>query len=142
MLPIKLAVVSLFAVACTTTLPPVDSQEGRTLTPASHVGLTTADGEVIGVDRNQPSHQLSQGLTLELRADADEPLVVRLAPGWYLDEQGVSYGPRERLSVRGRREVQNGRSVFVVQEVRSKGRWIPLRDASGQPLWQQRSPAP
>jgi hypothetical protein len=142
MLPIKLAVVLLFAIACTTTLPPAGSGEGRTLTPASHVGLTTADGEVIGVDRNDASQQLSQGLTLELRADSDEPLVVRLAPGWYLDEQGVSYGPKERLSVRGHREVQNGQNVFVVQEVRSNGRWIPLRDATGQPLWQERRPAP
>ncbi len=131
----RIILVTLFASACAGTLPGVESGTERDMMPASHLELSTADGEISGVDRRDPSRELSEGLMIELRDDDDRPLAVRLAPGWYLDEQGIAYGPRERLSVRGHRSVQNGEPVFVVNEVRQNGRWVRLRDASGRPLW-------
>jgi hypothetical protein len=137
MTPARIALWALVATACAGTLPPIEGGEGSEMLPASHLELTTADGEVLGVDRRDPAYELSEGLRVELRNDARQPVVVRLAPGWYLDERGIAYGPRERLTVRGRREVRQGSSEIVVTEVRQNGRWVPLRDSAGRPLWRE-----
>lgn len=135
----RIALVALLSTACAATLPGTEGGSGPRMLPASHLELTTSSGEVLGVDRRSPERDLAEGVTVELRADTGNPIVLRLAPGWYLDERGIAYGPRERLTVRGRREVRGGTTLFVVNEVRKDGRWIPLRDAEGNPLWRDRT---
>jgi hypothetical protein len=128
------------AAACASPLPPPEAGERRdNLLPASHLELTTAQGEVIGTDRLPPGQELAQGLTIRLQADRHAPIVVQVAPGWFLDESGIAYGPRERLEVSGWREVRRGQPVLVVREVRQGERRLLVRDLDGRPLW---TPAP
>ena len=108
--------------------------------PPEHLRPTTADGEVIGVDGTQPSRELAEGLTIRLQADADEPVAVQLAPGWYLRENGIGYGPSERMVVRGKRAMRGGQPVIIATEVEQGERRVPLRDESGRPLWKQTTP--
>lgn len=137
------ALLLLAAAACGPAIgrPAVEPGRESTTLPPSYVETTTANGEIIGVDRATPGRELAEGLTIRLQADAERPIVVQLAPGWYLDENGIGYGPRERLVVRGRREVRQGRSVFVATEVRQGDRWVPLRDETGRPVWERQSPS-
>jgi hypothetical protein len=122
--------------ACAPTLPQVEGSEGfESALPAAHLETTTAQGEVIGVDRSSPDRDLAEGLVLRVQGDGKKPFIVQLAPGWYLDENGIGYGPRERLEVRGRRAVLEGEPVFVADEVRQGERRLLLRDAEGRPLW-------
>lgn len=117
--------------------PALDPAEERRTLPQPYVETTTASGEVIGVDRAPPGQELAEGLTIRLRADTRDPIDVKLAPGWYLEENGISYGPREQMSVRGRSEQRGGRSVFIATEIQNGERWVPLRDEQGRPLWKR-----
>jgi hypothetical protein len=133
--------VLLAAVGCgpPTGPPPFDIREHHNI-PPEHTLPTTADGEVLGVDRQSPGRELTEGLSVRLRADGDQPIVVQLAPGWYLEENGIAYRPSERLSVRGKRSGPVGNQVLIATEVRSGERWITLRDEQGRPLWRQSEP--
>jgi hypothetical protein len=119
--------------------PPFDIREQHNV-PPEHSLPTTADGEVLGVDRQSPGRELSEGLTVRLRAGGDAPVLVQLAPGWYLDEHGIGYGPSERLTVRGKRARGPDGQILIATEIRSGERWIQVRDEEGRPLW--RSPTP
>jgi hypothetical protein len=132
----------LAAVGCAPAVgpQPFDIREGQ-FVPAEYSQPTTADGEVLGVDRQSPSRELAEGLTVRLRAGGADPVVVQLAPGWYLEQNGIGYGPSERVVVRGRRAQRAGSPVFVATEIQSGDRWIPLRDEQGRPLWPQQTPA-
>jgi hypothetical protein len=61
-------------------------------------------------------------------------MAVTLAPGWWLDEQGLHFSQGERVEVTGSK-TKREKTEFVAWEVRSKGRSLRLRDARGQPLW-------
>lgn len=127
---------------CTAPLrePGMTAHEESSGVPASYLETRTADGEILGVDRQPPGYELAQGLSVRLSTDEAQPIVVQLAPGWYLEEKGVAFRARERMTVRGRREVRDGREVLIATEVRRGENWIPLRDETGRPLWKQNRP--
>jgi hypothetical protein len=113
--------------------PPFDIRQEQT--PREHAQATTADGEVLGIDRASPGRELAEGLTVQLRAGGEAPVAVQLAPGWYLEENEIHYGPSERLIVRGKRSERAGKQVLVATEIKRGERWVPLRDETGRPLW-------
>jgi hypothetical protein len=137
-----LVLVALTSVGCATPArdPALTAHERSSGMPPSFVETRTADGEILGVDRQPPGTEIAQGLSVRLQVDREQPIVVQLAPGWYLDENGIAYGAQERMTVRGRREVRNGRSVLIATEVRRGERWVPLRDEEGRPLWHAETP--
>lgn len=92
------------------------------------------DGSVLGVDRVPPSDQLASGVRLRLQPGADSPVVVDLAPDWFLDRHGLHFAPSERVSIDGARH--GSEPVIYATRVRKDGKTVELRDpASGQPLW-------
>jgi hypothetical protein len=96
-------------------------------------GPVSVDGDVVGVDRQPPGAQLESGVRLTLQPGAGEPIVVELAPGWYLDQNEIGFERRERVSVRGTRPSAGG--AVVAWEIRKAGRSLRLRDETGRPLW-------
>jgi hypothetical protein len=93
------------------------------------------DGEVIGVDRVPPDQALAGNVRLRVQTDADEPVVVVLAPGWYLDERGLRFSRSERVKLT---TTQSGDpATFVATEVQKGEQRVPLRDERGRPLWQK-----
>jgi hypothetical protein len=96
--------------------------------------LVTVDGEVVGVDRTPPADALGTGARLTLRADGAKNVTIELAPGWWLDEQGIRFSPTERIEVVGARAPE-GRGDIVAWELRGSEHSLRLRDSRGRPLW-------
>lgn len=100
--------------------------------------VETVDGRVLGVDRIPAQDQLSYGVRLKVRDDLGRPVSVRLAPGWYLDEKGLRFAPRERVEVVGVRTRVEGEPAFLAEEIHKGDQVVRLRDKQGRPLWQPR----
>jgi hypothetical protein len=140
----RLVAAALAAVALAAALgcgPPLPSRR-RPLEPPPPV--TTIDGEVIGVDRTPPEQHLQRSLRLTLRAGRSasagdrtgsgdpDPIVVELAPQWYLEENGLRFVPNDRLVVEGTR-TQEG--VLEARRVRKGPTSLELRNEAGKPVW-------
>ena len=99
---------------------------------------------MIGVDNRTPDEQLAQGLRVTLKPEGRPLVVVDLAPGWYLKQQGLHFSERDRLSVEG----ASGSGDPVQARSVTKGAvTVRLRDAAGRPFWdtasaEHSSPAP
>jgi hypothetical protein len=99
----------------------------------------TVDGRVLGTDaRHPPSPETN--VRLILQPDGEAPIVVDLAPGWYLDQRGIHFSEQERLQVEGYREQREDDSRFVVRRVRRKDQVLELRDEAGRPYWTRPAP--
>jgi hypothetical protein len=64
-----------------------------------------------------------------------QPVRLVLAPGWYLDEQGLRFTPNESLRVEGTRGNEDGPTLIVVHRLQRGDRSYLLRDEREQPLW-------
>lgn len=118
-----LAMLAQFACSCG---PPAGPFPPRT-------GATTIDGTIVGVDNRSPDEQLAHGLRVIVQPEGQPKVLVELAPGWYLNRQGLHFSERDRLSVEGR--LNAGDPVFLASRVTKGKISIALRDASGHPLW-------
>lgn len=72
-----------------------------------------------------------------LVSSGDRPIRVELAPGWYLDEQGLRFSREEQVSVEGRRERRAGDEVIVARRLRRGTETIELRDEFDRPRWRK-----
>jgi hypothetical protein len=52
-----------------------------------------------------------------------------------LDEGKLRFDPKDDISVEGRREVRNGKTVIVARSVRKGSTTLRLRDEDARPLW-------
>jgi len=97
------------------------------------------DGEVLGVDRVAPADRLASGVRLHVRPGDAAPVVVDLAPDWYLDRRGLHFGRSERVRVEGVRTSRDEKSVIYATRITKDGKTVELRDpATGEPLWNER----
>lgn len=87
----------------------------------------------MGVDRTPPGDRLASGVRVTLRT-SDRPVVVDLAPGWYLGKNGLTLERSERLRVEGHGKPG---SVVYATSVEQDGKRVNLRDAAGRPLWKE-----
>lgn len=132
-LSLSIVVAAAVVVGCgPPTLPPEYPAEDGARAPAP---ARTVDGEVVGVDRRSPGAQLEQSVRVVLRADTTDPVEVELAPGWYLDEQGLFLAASDRIVVEGRAVSREGKTVLEAQRVKKGERTLELRDDAGAPLW-------
>jgi hypothetical protein len=90
------------------------------------------DGQVLGVDGVPAERRLAENLRVTLRSGAD-PVVVELAPGWYLEQKGLRFEREQSVAVEG--TVDPGRNVLVARRVRANSISVELRDAEGNALW-------
>lgn len=94
----------------------------------------TVDGRVLGVERSVPDSPATY-VSIVVQNDRDETFRVELAPGWYLDRQGLRFSEEDRVQVEGRRESRDGGTVIVARRIRSGASVIELRDADERPAW-------
>jgi hypothetical protein len=123
-----LVVIGLLSTSCGPPAPLPNYPEQRAAEPARDA----AYGEVLGVDHVPPSDALASGVRLRIGGAGEGPVVVDLAPDWYLDRQGLRFAPKERVEVEGRRSAEN---VIYATRVTKGDRTVELRDAEGRPLW-------
>ena len=98
---------------------PIGTLEGR-VTTVSEAFLTTGNGHTAVV-------------TVQLAGNP--PVVVQLAPGWYLDERGLHFSREDRITVTGSQKHLPGKIEVQAQSVKKGTVTLPLRDAQGNPLW-------
>ncbi len=103
--------------------------------------VQTVDGRVLGVDRIPIQDQLAYGVRITVRDESGRPVAVHLAPGWYLDKQGLHFSPREQIEVRGYRTDVEGKPAIMAEKITKDGKVVRVRDERGRPLWRSR-PAP
>jgi hypothetical protein len=75
-----------------------------------------------------------QGVHLTLKT-AQETIAVHLGPKWYLDQQKMTFAPKDTVEVTGSRVTMGGKPVIIAAEVKKDGQSLKLRDASGIPVW-------
>ena len=66
-----------------------------------------------------------------------QPIRLVLAPGWYLEEQGIRFEPNQTVQASGKRVVENGQPSLVVQTLRRGEQSYILRDEREQPVWRE-----
>jgi hypothetical protein len=93
----------------------------------------TIQGTIIGVDNRSADEQLAHGLRVTVQPEGKPKVLVDLAPGWYLDQQGLHFSERDRLSIEGR--ATSGDPIIVASRVTKGTTSVRLRDAAGHPLW-------
>ncbi len=111
-------------------LPPTFPVEGKS-------GVTTVDGEIVGVDERSPSASLAEQPRVVLTLGGDPPLQVWLAPAWYLEERGLSLQPRQRVEVQGRPQGERDSHAVDAHTLKLGERVFELRDLDGRPLWKE-----
>lgn len=88
----------------------------------------------MSVERPRPED--SQAFVHVVIAPTDQRSIkLVLGPGWYLEEKGLRFEPRQTVEVRGRQTTQSGESTIVVQSIRQGDRSYVLRDEREQPAW-------
>ncbi len=108
---------------------------GTRAAPASPAAVYTADGKVLGVERASPEDPATY-VQLVIQGNEAAPVRVELAPGWYLDQRGLSFRPETRVAVEGHRVVRNGEPLIVARSVSVDGSKVLLRDERDRPLWE------
>ena len=93
----------------------------------------TIDGTIVGVDNRIPEERLARGLRVIVQPEGAPKVLVELAPGWYLNQQGLHFSERDRLSIEGRSNA--GDPVILASRVTKGTTSVRLRDAAGRPLW-------
>lgn len=96
--------------------------------------MITMEGIVSSVERPRPEDSQAYVHLVVTPADG-VPIRLVLAPGWYLDEQGIRLEPRQTVQVSGKRVVKDGQSGIVVQRLRRGDESYILRDEHEQPKW-------
>ncbi|MEA5477898.1 hypothetical protein VB774_09730 [Pseudanabaena galeata UHCC 0370] len=94
----------------------------------------TVVGEVVAIDAITSMHRMSTGVHLQLKTDIGVR-EVRLAPTWYLDNQGLQIKVGDRIEVKGFKLTTGSESVLIVAEVSKGDRVLVLRNEDGIPVW-------
>jgi hypothetical protein len=115
--------------ACAHSAPPAAQPYSRSADTPSF----TADGRVLAVENDLAGNRLTY-VRLVI-SDGDPPLRVELAPGWYLDQQGLRFSKDDRVTIEGTKVEQDGKSVVVARSVRTDNQTVILRDEEGRPRW-------
>lgn len=101
---------------------------------APATGNVVAEGVVLSEERPRPEDTQSYVHVVLLPSD-QQPIRLVLAPGWYLDAQGLRFVPNERLRVEGKRSDEGGPTLLVVHRLQRGDRSYMLRDERDQPAW-------
>ena len=104
---------------------------GRMFNPKTVEKLT---GEVVSVETFTPGKGMSSGTHITIKTDR-ETIPVHLGPNWFMQEQGLTLAPKEKVMITGARITYQGKPAIVASEVTKDDRVWNLRDATGMPRW-------
>jgi hypothetical protein len=102
---------------------------GRIYNPQT---VETVSGQVVSIDKM--SRGRYQGVHLTVKTDK-ETIAVHLGPSWYLDQQKITFSPKDTLEITDSRVTFDGKPTIIAAEVKKGGQNLKLRDASGIPMW-------
>jgi hypothetical protein len=99
--------------------------------------VETASGEVAAVGKYTPSGK-PDGVRFTLKTDQG-PIEVILGRGSYVEQQGLKFEPRDKVTVKGSRVAVAGKATIIAAEVTKGEKTLKLRDANGMPVWNRQS---
>jgi hypothetical protein len=91
-------------------------------------------GEVISVDKIIPGKNMSYGVHLVLKTDA-ETISVHLGPVWYLENQELKIEVKDKVEIKGSRITFEGKPAIIAKEVVKGDEVLMLRDENGRAVW-------
>ncbi len=94
----------------------------------------SAQGLVLSVERPRPEDAQSYVQVL-IAPSGEQPIRLILAPGWYLDRQGIRFEPQQRVAAEGKRTVHQGQTSIMVERIATEQGSYELRDEQQQPVW-------
>jgi len=96
--------------------------------------VETLSGEVVSIEKAIPGRRMSYGVHFTLKTEK-EAIPVHLGPSWYLEKQGMTLAPGDKVEVTGSRITYQGQPTIIAAEVSKGGQVLKLRDAAGVPAW-------
>lgn len=96
--------------------------------------IETIYGEVVSVEKATSVRGMSYGIHLTVKTD-DETLSVRLGPEWYIEGQGFTIKPNDKVEIKGHRISDRGEPAIIAAEVKKDDEILKLREENGLPLW-------
>ena len=96
--------------------------------------VETISGEVISVDKIIPVKGMSYGVHLTVKTDK-ETISVHMGPGWFMENQDIKVGPKDKVEIKGSRITFEGKPAVIAAEVRKGDEILKLRDEDGFPVW-------
>ena len=96
--------------------------------------VATVCGEVESLSQSTSGRRMAYGVHLILKTEK-ETIPVHLGPSWYLEKQGITFAPKDKMEVTGSRIMYQGQPAIIAQEVKKGGQVLKLRDAAGVPAW-------
>ncbi len=124
--------VSVVAVAAALALraPAAEAKTVRLWNPAT---VATVEGTIEGVERVEMGAQW-RCVRLRLKTAAG-PLMVRVAPDWWVTEKKLVFAAGEQVKGTGSRVEFSGEPAVVAGEIVRGSEKIVLRDAAGKAAW-------
>jgi hypothetical protein len=95
--------------------------------------VETVRGEVVSVAKITDQGK-GYGVSLALKTNR-ETIRVYLGPGWFLEQQGLFFAPRDQLEITGSQITFQGRRTLIAAQVNNGGQSLKLRDPAGIPAW-------
>ncbi len=131
----------VLAMACAPDRRPVHTPPKTAVEAPRPSGASYINGEVLGVDNVPAGDQAQMTLRLMVEPGADEPVQVRLGPGWFFTERGIKFEMHEPVQVAGTHShSEDGKEVIIAHELK-KGGMTYRRDPDDQRGKWQESPA-
>ena len=91
-------------------------------------------GEVVSVEKTVPKKGMFYGVHLMVETDK-KTIAVHLGPGWYIENQGITFKPEDKLEITGSKVTFDGEQVIIASEVKKGDEVLKLRDGNGIPAW-------
>lgn len=83
-----------------------------------------------------PQQRLNEVAVITLNT-TERPVQVELAPGWFLERQGLVFDTEQTVFITGRQVDDDGQPRVIAREVRQGNIEVQLRDAEERPLWKK-----
>ena len=94
----------------------------------------TISGEVISVEKTVPKKGMFYGVHLMVKTD-EKTISVHLGPGWYVEGQGITFEPEDKLEITGSKVTFDEEEAIIACEVKKGDEVLELRDGNGIPAW-------
>jgi hypothetical protein len=98
-----------------------------------HREVAWISGQITGVDRIPIGEYNESTVHLIITTEGEENVRVKLGPGWYMEEEGLTFAPHQHIEFRGQPDPADG--SYVAQSVRRGVQTLELRNADGSPRW-------
>jgi len=94
----------------------------------------TISGEVLSVEKVAPRNEMFYGVHLMVKT-GEKTVSVHLGPGWYIEDQGIAFEPKDKVEIIGSKVTFDGEEAVIATEVKKGDEILKLRDKNGIPYW-------